>query len=80
VGADAYVTKPYDPDDLLKLIHQTADAMWQRRHVQDDDLRAERVRFDCSSCGRKLKVNASHRGHRMNCPHCGASINVPRRD
>lgn len=80
VGADGYVTKPYDPDDLLRMIRETAEAVWKRKHVDDDDLRSERVRFDCASCGKKLKVNASHRGHRMNCPHCGASISVPRRD
>lgn len=80
VGADAYVTKPYDPDELLVQMRETAEAVWRRKHVDDDELRSERVRFDCTSCGKKLKVNASHRGHRMNCPHCGASINVPRRD
>jgi DNA-binding response OmpR family regulator len=80
VGADAYVTKPYHPDDLLRTIRETADAVWRRKHLEEDDLRAERVRFECSSCRKRLKVNASHRGHRMNCPHCGASISVPRRD
>ncbi len=80
VGADGYVTKPYDPDELLRTIHFTADTVWKRKHLDEDDLRAERVRFDCVTCGRKLKVSAAHRGHRMNCPQCGASIKVPRRD
>ena len=80
VGADGYVTKPYDPDELLHVIKETADEVWRRIHLGADDLRAERVRFECSECGRKLKVSGIHRGHRMNCPKCGASVTVPRRD
>ena len=80
VGADGYVTKPYDPDELLKTIRETADAVWRRTHLDGDDLRAERVKFECPDCGKKLKVSGAHRGHRMNCPHCGHSVTVPRRD
>lgn len=80
VGADGYVTKPYDPDELLQTIRETADAVWRRVHVEGDDLRSERVRFECPDCGKKLKVSGAHRGHRMNCPHCGHSVTVPRRD
>jgi DNA-binding response OmpR family regulator len=78
VGADGYVTKPYDPDELLQTIRDTADAVWRRTHVDIDDLRAERVKFECPECGKKLKVSGAHKGHRMNCPHCGTSVNVPR--
>jgi DNA-binding response OmpR family regulator len=80
VGVDGYLTKPYDPDELLRTIRETAESVWQRIHHGADDLRAERVRFDCPECGKKLKVSGAHRGHRMNCPHCGSSVNVPRRD
>ncbi|MCA9053841.1 MAG: response regulator [Planctomycetaceae bacterium] len=80
VGVDGYVTKPYDPDELLATIRQTADGVWQRTHLDADDLRAERVRFECPECGKRLKVSAIHRGHRMNCPKCGATVVVPRRD
>ncbi|MFV0444288.1 MAG: response regulator [Planctomycetaceae bacterium] len=80
VGADGYVIKPYDPEELLRVIRETADLVWRRTHLEGNDLRAERVRFDCPECGKRLKVSGAHRGHRMNCPHCGASVNVPRRD
>jgi DNA-binding response OmpR family regulator len=79
VGADGYVTKPYDPDQLLVTIRETAEEVWRRGHLADET-RSERVRFDCHECGRKLKVSGSHRGHRMNCPQCGTSLTVPRRD
>lgn len=80
VGADEYVTKPYDPDELLKTIRETAETVWRRVHLQASDARTERVRFDCPECGQRLKVMGAHRGQRMNCPHCGRSVTVPRRD
>jgi DNA-binding response OmpR family regulator len=80
VGADAYVTKPYDPDELLHKIHATAELVWRRTHLEESDHRGQRVRFDCPTCGKRLKVSASHRGHRLNCPHCGGSVTVPRHE
>jgi DNA-binding response OmpR family regulator len=80
VGADCYLTKPYEPESLLQAMQDTAEKLWRRKHLSEDDLRAERVRFDCPECGKKLKVTGAHRGHRMNCPHCGASVTVPRRE
>lgn len=80
VGADGYISKPYDPDVLLKTIREVSEAVWRRTHVDEVELRGERVRFDCPRCGKKLKVNAAHRGHRMNCPHCGGSVTVPRHE
>jgi len=38
------------------------------------------VRFECTHCGKSLKVQGSHRGQRMNCPHCGGTVTVPRHD
>ncbi|MEZ6065548.1 MAG: response regulator [Planctomycetaceae bacterium] len=80
VGADGYLLKPYDPNELLVMIRETADRVWQQVHLNADEAKSERVRFDCGECGRKLKVKGSHRGQRMNCPQCGASLTVPRRD
>ncbi len=80
VGADAYLTKPYDPEELLLLIRDTAESVWEKYHLRGDQLRSERVRFKCPHCGRKLKVSGSHRGQRLNCPQCGANVTVPRCD
>ena len=78
VGADGYLTKPYDPDVLLAKIREIAEAVWRKRHETDDTAKGEKVRFDCTECGKKLKVNAAHRGQRLNCPQCGHSMIVPR--
>src|SRR5579872_4934199 len=48
VGADAYMTKPFDPDELLLSIKQTAQEVWMRSHADGsdaDDLKP--VRFAC---------------------------------
>jgi two-component system OmpR family response regulator len=76
VGADDYVTKPYDPDELLKTIHEVADKVWERRHRGTDT--AEKVKFECPECGKHLRVQASYRGRNLNCPKCGQSVQVPR--
>jgi DNA-binding response OmpR family regulator len=80
VGADEYLTKPFEAEQLLECIHDTAEKVWRRKHLGEDSNRAERVRFECPECGRKLKVSGSHRGQRLNCPQCGATVTVPRRD
>ena len=79
VGADAYITKPFEIQCLLDTIRDTAERLWRRRHLGEEATRAERVRFECPECGRKLKVSGSHRGQRLNCPQCGATVTVPRR-
>lgn len=78
VGASRYLTKPFDPEELLRVVREAAEDAWKRKHVDEDSLRVERIRFDCPDCGRKLKVSGTHRGHRMNCPQCGGTVTVPR--
>jgi len=80
VGADAYLNKPYDPNELLELVNKTAEASWSKNHLDENPAKSERVRFECNACGKRLKASASHRGHRMNCPGCGEAQNVPLHD
>ena len=75
VGCDGYVTKPYDPERLLKIIPEIADRVWHRVH--QNAARESRVRFACD-CGRKFKVSPSHRGKTITCPDCGEVVQVPR--
>lgn len=84
VGADDYVTKPYDPEELLDRMQHNADAIWSRLHYghaagsgsdAGDDAK---VRFECPDCGKRLKASASHRGRTLNCPRCGQPVIVPR--
>lgn len=78
VGVDAYVTKPYDPDELMGQIRTVAEAVWARKHLGDDSSTAtDKIRFSCPDCGKHLKAKASHRGRTLNCPRCGQSVVIP---
>lgn len=80
VGADGYMTKPYDPDDMLSQVHMIAEEVWKRRHLGTKTDDGEKVRFHCSECNKRLKVKASHRGRTLNCPRCGQPVTVPLHD
>lgn len=79
VGADGYLTKPFEPQVLLDQIVETARAMWVKsRAMLNREASAEdRVRFNCR-CGKRFKVSAAHRGKTLTCPSCGESVVVPK--
>jgi two-component system, OmpR family, response regulator len=77
VGADGYLTKPFDPDELLKQIQEVAIKNWEKTH--SDQLKDEkRIRFSCR-CGKRFKVSPVHRGKTLSCPECGEPVTVPHR-
>jgi DNA-binding response OmpR family regulator len=79
VGADGFITKPYDPEDLLAQIQQLANDAWAKTHLgRDSGADGEKVRFECGECGKRLKVSVTHRGRTLNCPRCGQPVTVPR--
>lgn len=80
VGCDAYLTKPYDPDELLQVIRSVAETVWARTHLGDEGGGGDRVRFNCLQCGKHLKAKASHRGRTLNCPRCGQAVVIPLHD
>lgn len=48
VGADEYLTKPYDPEDLVERIHALSEEVWSRRHLEPDAAIVDsKVRFEC---------------------------------
>ena len=78
VGADGYLTKPFELDELVANIRRIADAVWERTHL-DHPRETGRVRFSCR-CGKRFKVSAAHRGKSLTCPECGEPLSVPRHD
>lgn len=80
VGADAYMTKPFDPDELLMQIKQTAQEVWLRSRAEGPSSgEVVPVRFACR-CGKRFKVANQHRGKTLTCPNCGEPVLVPRHD
>lgn len=78
VGADRYLTKPFEPSRLFAEIEEVAEEVWARHHAPATES-AERVRFSCR-CGKRFKVSAAHRGKSLTCPECGEPVIVPRHD
>ena len=80
VGADGYLTKPFEPSLLLETILETAQSVWARTHPSsEEESQDARVRFSCR-CGKRFKVSSSHRGKSLNCPNCGNTVVVPRHE
>ncbi|MEX0715400.1 MAG: response regulator [Planctomycetaceae bacterium] len=79
VGADAYLVKPIDPEELPAKIEEAAARAWERRHSAKRPREEGRVRFRCR-CGKQFKVSPVHRGKALTCPECGEPVQVPRHD
>lgn len=75
-GADGYLVKPFDPNELLSSINEIAEAVWRRTHLEQPEEPA-RIRFSCR-CGKRFKVSSIHRGKSLTCPRCGETVIVPR--
>lgn len=76
VGADGYMTKPYDPEELLRQMFEIAEKCW-RRKFGESVVEEEKISFICTECNKKLRVKASHRGRTLNCPRCGQPVMIP---
>lgn len=76
IGADVYVTKPFNPGTFVDTILEAAETVW-RKYREEATTKELPVRFACP-CGKRFKVNPTHRGKALTCPSCGESVLVPR--
>lgn len=53
---------------------ERARAQW----IDPESEPAETITCTCAECGKKLQVKAARAGKTVKCPHCGASVAVPR--
>lgn len=80
VGADGYLLKPCDPEELLELIKEISNDLWEKVHLPASKASSdERIHFYCP-CGKKLKSRSKHRGRTMTCPACNEALMVPLHD
>ena len=78
VGADGYLTKPVDSDELIETISRISQAVWDKNRSDvsaDDD--EKRIRFSCT-CGKRFRVRLIHCGKSLTRPECGKPVLVPR--
>lgn len=78
VGAAAYFTKPFDPEELLTRIQRVGDIEHQKQ-LGNPTTENKRIRFTCP-CGKRFKVSPVHKGRSMSCPRCGNALSVPFHD
>jgi DNA-binding response OmpR family regulator len=78
IGADGYLSKPAEPEQLLQQIVEISQRVWERTHLGSQK-EEKRIRFNCR-CGKKFKVSAVHRGRTLTCPDCGEPLVVPRHE
>ena len=77
VGADGYLLKPFNPAELLELIQEISNDLWEQEHLTPSQEKTEeRIHILCP-CGKKLKVRTKHRGRTMTCPVCNETLVVP---
>ncbi|VAX37458.1 hypothetical protein MNBD_PLANCTO02-1141 [hydrothermal vent metagenome] len=76
VGADGYLTKPFDSEELLHQISTISELAWKRKHTEQPG-EVGRIKFHCL-CGKRFAVSPAHRGKNLICPQCGEPVAVPR--
>ena len=50
VGVDDYMTKPFDPEELLTRMRNVAEAVWKRKHMGDSGGDDAKISFTCPEC------------------------------
>jgi len=78
VGADGYLTRPYVDEDLLAIMREVVDAVWDRIREEEQSDTSENgvIRFQCR-CGTRLAEKFNNRGKFVTCENCQETVQVP---
>lgn len=74
VGADGYLTRPYETDKLIEMMGSCANSVWNR--LQDDSKEKGVIRFHCR-CGQRLKESFENASKFVTCTECHDKTQVP---
>ena len=75
VGADGYLTKPFDADVLCEVMREVAEAVAARnllKEKKEDGI----IVFQCR-CGHRLKERFENRGKHVTCKKCTERVQIP---
>jgi hypothetical protein len=64
-------------DDLGANIRDLLDALAEADSPEAEPEPAEKIRFRCPKCDKRLSVAPHHAGKKAKCPGCGEAIRVP---
>jgi DNA-binding response OmpR family regulator/pSer/pThr/pTyr-binding forkhead associated (FHA) protein len=76
VGVDAYVTKPVSAKTLLRVLDETARAVWEEKLSAEQAQERGQVSFQCR-CGTQLEEQLANRGKYVTCSACNDRVLVP---
>jgi two-component system, OmpR family, response regulator len=78
VGADGYLTKPFNPQTLDDMVEDIGQVVWER--TRPDAVKSAdeqfRIHFTCR-CGRKYRKKQSDAGRSIQCTGCNDRLMIP---
>lgn len=78
LGADGYLSKPCQPETLIQMIREVAEAAWERQADEREGKEKGEIRFRCK-CGQRQKEKLENRGKMVTCSKCQATVQIPER-
>lgn len=78
VGADGYLTKPFNPKTLNDMVEDISQIVWERTRPEAAKVAAEqfRIHFTCR-CGKKYRKKLTDAGRSIQCTQCKERLLIP---
>ena len=78
VGADGYLTKPFNPKTLTEMVEDIGQVVWERSRPDAAKAAAEqfRIHFSCR-CGKQYRKKMSDAGRSIQCVKCNERLMIP---